>query len=172
MTLTMHQATVSTCSRALNSLAAILEKAAAYAEARKIDPAVLLNTRLVPDMLPLSAQIFIANDIAGGGAARLAGVEVPTFDGKDKTLPELIANTRRTVAYLGSLKPQQFDGAEDRTISWQTRTSSKSMQGMPYLLNHVLPNVYFHVTTAYDILRQAGLQVGKQDYLGNTQTEH
>jgi len=168
----MHQATVSACSRALNNLAAILEKAAAYAEARKIDPAVLLNTRLVPDMLPLSAQIFIANDIAGGGAARLAGVEVPTFDGKDKTLPELIANTRRTVAYLGSLKPQQFDGAEDRTISWQTRTSSKSMQGMPYLLNHVLPNVYFHVTTAYDILRQAGLQVGKQDYLGNTQSDH
>jgi hypothetical protein len=168
----MHQATVSTCSRALNNLAAILEKAAAYAETRKIDPAVLLNTRLVPDMLPLSSQIFIANDIAGGGAARLAGVEVPTFDGKDKTLPELIANTRRTVAYLGSLKPQQFDGAERRTISWQTRSSSKSMQGMPYLLNHVLPNVYFHVTTAYDILRQAGLQVGKQDYLGNTQTDH
>jgi hypothetical protein len=172
MTLTMHQATVSTCSRALNSLAAILEKAAAYAEARKIDPVVLLNTRLAPDMLPLSAQIFIANDIAGGGAARLAGVEVPTFDGKDKTLPELIANTRRTVAYLGSLKPQQFDGAEDRTISWQTRTSSKSMQGSPYLLTHVLPNVYFHVTTAYDILRQAGLEIGKQDYLGKTATDH
>ena len=172
MTLTMHQATVSTCSRALSSLAAILEKAAAYAEARKIDPAVLLNTRLIPDMLPLSSQIFIANDIAGGGAARLAGVEVPTFDGKDKTLPELIANTRRTIAYLGSLKPHQFDGAEDKTISWQTRSSSKSMQGMPYLLNHVLPNVYFHVTTAYDILRQAGLQVGKQDYLGKPQTDH
>jgi len=168
----MHQATVSTCSRALSSLAAILEKAAAYAEARKIDPAVLLNTRLIPDMLPLSSQIFIANDIAGGGAARLAGVEVPTFDGKDKTLPELIANTRRTIAYLGSLKPHQFDGAEDKTISWQTRSSSKSMQGMPYLLNHVLPNVYFHVTTAYDILRQAGLQVGKQDYLGKPQTDH
>jgi hypothetical protein len=163
----MHQATVSTCSRALNSLAAVLEKAAAYAEARKIDPAVLLNTRLVPDMLPLSRQIFIANDIAGGGAARLAGVEVPTFDGTDKTLPELIANTRRTIAYLGALKPQQFDGSEDRAVTWQTRTSSKSMQGMPYLLTHVLPNVYFHVTTAYDILRQAGVEIGKQDYLGN-----
>src|ERR1700728_1962056 len=109
MTLTMHQATVSTCSRALNSLAAILEKAAAYAEARKIDPAVLLNTRLVPDMLPLSSQIFIANDIAGGGAARLAGIDVPTFDGKDKTLPELIANTRNTVSFLGTLQPKQFE---------------------------------------------------------------
>src|SRR5271167_3223492 len=167
MTLTMHQATILPCSRALSSLAAILEKAASSAQARKIDPAVLLQTRLVPDMLPLSSQIFIANDIAGGGAARLAGVEVPTFDGKDKSLPELIANTRRTVAYLESLKPQQFEGAEDRTITWQTRTSSKSMQGMPYLLSHVLPNVYFHVTTAYDILRQCGLEVGKQDYLGS-----
>ncbi|HSZ10099.1 MAG TPA: DUF1993 domain-containing protein [Steroidobacteraceae bacterium] len=166
MTLTMHQATVLPCSRALNSLAAILDKAAAYAQARKIDPAVLLQTRLVPDMLPLSSQIFIANDIAGGGAARLAGAEVPAFDGKDKSLAELITNTRRTVAYLGSLKPQQFEGAEERTINWQTRTASKSMQGMPYLLTHVLPNVYFHVTTAYDILRQAGLEIGKQDYLG------
>jgi uncharacterized protein len=166
MTLTMHQATVPTCARALNSLAAILEKAAAYAQSRKIDPAVLLQTRLCPDMLPLSSQIFIANDIAGGGAARLAGVEVPTFDGRDKTLAELIINTRKTAAYLESLQPQQFAGAEDRTVSWQTRTSSKSMQGLPYLLSHVLPNVYFHVTTAYDILRQSGLEIGKQDYLG------
>jgi hypothetical protein len=91
---------------------------------------------------------------------------VPTFDGKDKSLPELIANTRRTVAYLGSLQQKQFEGSEDRTVNWQTRTSSKSMQGQDYLLTHVLPNVYFHVTTAYDILRQAGLQIGKQDYLG------
>jgi hypothetical protein len=88
-TVTMYQATVPTCTRALNSLAAILDKAAVYAQTRKIDPAVLLQTRLYPDMLPLSAQIFIANDIAGGGAARLAGVPVPTFDGKDKTLAEL-----------------------------------------------------------------------------------
>ena len=166
MTLTMHQATVIPCSQALTSLAAILEKAEAHAVARKIDPAVLLNIRLIPDMLPLSMQIFIANDIAGGGAARLAGVEVPSFDGKDKTLLELIANTRKTVAYLGSLAPQQFQGSEDRTITWQTRTSSKSLQGMPYLLTHVLPNVFFHVATAYDILRQAGLEVGKKDYLG------
>jgi hypothetical protein len=163
----MHQATVSTCSKALNNLAAILEKASAHAQARKIDPAVLLNTRLTPDMLPLSSQIFIANDIAGSGAARLAGVEVPTFDGNAKNLAELIANTRRTVGFLGALQPRQFDGAEDRTITWQTRSSSKSMQGMPYLLTHVLPNVYFHVTTAYDILRQAGVEIGKQDYLGN-----
>jgi len=167
MSLTMHQATVATSTRALNSLAAILEKAAAYAQARGIDPAVLLQTRLYPDMLPLSTQIFIANDIAGGGAARLAAVPVPVFEGKDKSLDELIAATRSTVGYLATLKPQQFEGSEDRTITWQTRTSTKSMQGMPYLLSHVLPNVYFHVTTAYDILRQCGLEVGKQDYLGS-----
>jgi hypothetical protein len=167
MTLTMYQATVPTCTRALNSLAAILEKAAAYAQSRKIDPAVLLHTRLYPDMLPLSTQIFIANDIAGGGAARLAGVEVPTFDGRDKNLAELTANARGTVAYLATLKPQQFEGSEDRTVTWQTRTSTKSMQGMPYLFSHVLPNVFFHVTTAYDILRQSGLELGKKDYLGS-----
>jgi hypothetical protein len=167
MTLTMYQATVPTCTRALNSLAAILEKAAAYTQSRKIDPAVLLHTRLYPDMLPLSAQIFIANDIAGGGAARLAGVEVPTFDGRDKNLAELTVNTRGTVAYLATLKAHQFEGSEDRTVTWQTRTSAKSMQGMPYLFSHVLPNVFFHVTTAYDILRQSGLELGKKDYLGS-----
>jgi uncharacterized protein len=166
-TLTMYQAAISPCSRALTNLAAILEKAAAFLESRKIDPAVLLGTRLYPDMLPLAAQIFIANDIAGGGVARLAGVEVPTFEAKDKTLAELIVNTRHTVAYLGAFKAQQFDGAEDRTITWQTRSSSKSMQGMPYLFNHVLPNVYFHVSTSYIILRQSGLEIGKSDYLGS-----
>src|SRR6267142_773758 len=143
MSLTMYTATVPTCTRALNSLAAILEKAAAHAEVRKIDPATLLGSRLFPDMFPLATQIHIANDIAEG-----------------------IAATRGSVAYLESLKPAQFDGSEDRTVTWQTRTSTKNMQGTPYLFHHVLPNVFFHVTTAYDILRQAGLEIGKPDYLG------
>jgi hypothetical protein len=162
----MHTATVPTCTRALNSLAAILEKAGAHAEARKIDPAALLGTRLFPDMLPLAAQIQIANDIAQGGAARLAGAEVPVFEQKQRTIAEWIAATRGTIAYLESLKPAQFEGSEDRTVTWQTRTSTKNMQGTPYLFHHVLPNVFFHVTTAYDILRQAGLEIGKLDYLG------
>jgi hypothetical protein len=166
MSLTMHTATVPTCTRALNSLAAILEKAAAHAEARKIDPAALLGTRLFPDMLPLAAQIQIANDIAQGGAARLAGAEVPVFEQKQRTIAEWIAATRGTIAYLESLKPAQFEGSEGRTITWQTRTSTRNMQGTPYLFHHVLPNVFFHVTTAYDILRQAGLEIGKLDYLG------
>jgi hypothetical protein len=164
----MYTATVPTCTRALNNLAAILEKASAYAEARKIDSKVLLNTRLFPDMLPLAMQIHIANDIAQGGAARLAGAPVPTFEAKERSFAEWIAAIRGTIAYLESLKPAQFEGSEDRTITWQTRTSTKSMQGTPYLFHHVLPNVFFHVTTAYDILRQAGLEIGKQDYLGRS----
>ena len=166
MSLTMYTATVPTCTRALNSLAALLEKAAAHAQARKIDPAVLLGARLFPDMFPLATQIHIANDIAQGGAARLAGAEVPVFEGKERTFPEWIAVSRSTIAYLESLKPSQFEGSEDRTITWQTRTSTKNMQGTPYLFNHVLPNVFFHVATAYDILRQAGVELGKLDYLG------
>jgi len=163
--LNMHTATVPTCIRALKSLAAILEKAAAHAEARKINPAVLLGTRLFPDMLPLAMQIHIANDIAQGGAARLAGAPVPTFEGKERSFAEWIAASRATIAYLESLPAAQFEGSEDRTITWQTRSSTKSMQGTAYLFNHVLPNVFFHVATAYDILRQSGLQIGKADYL-------
>jgi hypothetical protein len=166
MSISMHTATVPTCTRALNNLAAILEKAAAHAQERKIDPAVLLNTRLFPDMFPLATQIHIANDIAQGGAARLGGAPVPVFEAKERSLADWIAATRATIAYLGSLKPAQFEGSEDKVITWQTRTSTRNMQGTPYLFHHVLPNVFFHVTTAYDILRQAGVELGKLDYLG------
>lgn len=167
MAITLYQAAVPTLVRALGSLAAILEKAEAHAAARKIDPSVLLDLRLAPDMFPLSRQILIANDAARGGAARLARVEVPAIATTETTLPELIARTRSTIAYLQGFEPGQFDGAEDITVTWQTRTSSKSMQGLPYLFHHVLPNLYFHVTTAYDILRRAGVSLGKADFLGN-----
>jgi hypothetical protein len=166
MQLTMYQAAVPTCIRALSSLASILEKAAAYTEVRKIDPAVLLNTRLFPDMLPLITQIRIANDTSRGGAARLGGAAVPTLESTEPSFAELIALTRGTISYLETFKPEQFDGAEDRTVTWQSRSSTKTMQGMPYLFSHVLPNLYFHVTTAYDILRHSGLEIGKQDFLG------
>jgi uncharacterized protein len=168
MKLTMYQAGVPTAIRALNSLAAILEKAVAYAEARKIDPAVLLDARLFPDMLPLSKQIYIANDTARGGLTRLAGAQVVPSDAKETSFPEFIAHTRKTIAYLETLKPEQFEGSEERTVTWQTRSSTKSMQGLAYLFNHLLPNLYFHVTTAYDILRHSGLEIGKQDYLGKS----
>jgi hypothetical protein len=166
MKLDMHQATVLPCVRALTSLTAILGKAEAYAAARKIDPAVLLGTRLFPDMLPLTMQIVIASDTARGGAARLIGADVPASEGGKATFAELIDGVRRSITYLEALKPEQFDGAEDRTVNWQTRSSTKSLPGTQYLFNHLLPNMYFHVTTAYGILRHAGLEIGKQDFLG------
>jgi hypothetical protein len=167
MKLDMYQATVPPCVRALTSLTGILDKAASYAAIRNIDPAALLDARLYPDMFPLTSQILIAGDIARGGASRLAGVEVPAFETGKTSFAELTDGVRRSIAYLESLKPEQFDGAEDRTVTWQTRSATKNMQGTPYLFNHMLPNVYFHVTTAYDILRQSGLDIGKQDFLGN-----
>jgi hypothetical protein len=166
--ISMYQASVPVFSRALNNLAAILEKAAGHAEARKIDPAVLINYRLYPDMLPLSKQIQIAADSAKGGAARLAGSEPPKYEDNETSIPEFIARLRKTVAYLESIKPEQIDGSEDKTVSWKTQTTTRTMQGMPYLLSHVTPNVYFHVTTAYDILRHCGVEIGKQDFLGKT----
>jgi hypothetical protein len=164
----MYQASVPVFVRALNNLAVILEKAAAHAEARKIDPTVLINTRLYPDMLPLSRQVQIASDSAKGGAARLAGGEPPKYEDNEASIPDLIARLRKTVAYLESIKPEQIDGCEDKTVSWKTQTSTRTMQGMPYLLSHVTPNVYFHTTTAYAILRHCGVEIGKQDFLGKT----
>jgi hypothetical protein len=168
MKLDMYEATVPPCARALTNLSNILEKAEAYSAARKIQPEVLLNTRLFPDMLPLTMQILIAGDIARGGAARLAAAEVPAFESGKATFGDLIDGLKRSISYLETLQPGQFEGAEDRIVNWQTRSSTKSMQGMAYLLTHVLPNVHFHVATAYGILRQSGLDIGKQDYLGKT----
>jgi len=164
----MYQASVPVFVRALNNLAAILEKAAAHSEVRKIDPAVLINFRLYPDMLPLAKQIQIASDSAKGGVARLAGSEPPKYEDNEASIPELVARLRKTVAYLESIKPEQLDGSEDKTVTWKTQTSTRTMQGMPYLLSHVTPNVYFHVTTAYAILRHCGVEIGKQDFLGKT----
>ena len=168
MNISMYQASVPTFIRVLNNLAAILEKAHAHAEAKKIDPAALLNTRLYPDMFPLVRQVQIATDSAKGGAARLAGTEPVSYEDNETTFPELVARVRKTIAYLESFKPEQIDGSEEKTVTWQTRSSTKTFQGMPYLLNQVLPNLYFHTTTAYDILRHCGIELGKQDFLGKS----
>lgn len=168
MKISMYQASVPVFVRALNNLAAILEKAAAHAEARKIDSAVLVGYRLYPDMLGLARQVQIATDGAKGGVARLAGSEPPKYEDNEATIADLIARLRKTVAYLESIKPEQIDGSEDKTVTWKTQTTTRTMQGLPYLLNHVTPNVYFHVTTAYDILRHCGVEIGKQDFLGKT----
>ena len=168
MKISMHQASVPTFARVLNNLAAILEKTAAHAEAKKIDPIALINFRLFPDMLPFSRQIQIASDSAKGGVARLAGGEPPKYDDSEASIADLVARLRKTVAYLETFKPEQIDGSEDKTVSWKTQTSTRTMQGLPYLLNYVTPNVYFHVTTAYAILRHCGVEIGKQDFLGKS----
>jgi hypothetical protein len=168
MKISMYQASIPTIVRALTNLTAVLEKGAAQLDARKIDPAVLVGSRLYPDMFPLVKQVQIASDISKGGAARLAQVDPPAFEDNEASFPDLVARLRKTIAFLETLKPEQIDGSEDRTVTWQTRTSTKSMQGMPYLLNHVLPNVFFHVTTAYNILRHNGIEIGKQDFLGKS----
>ena len=162
----MYDACVPPGIRMLTNLAAILEKAAAHAEVNKIDPEVFVSARLYPNMFPLVRQVQIASDSAKGGAARLAGLEPPSFEDNEKTLAELIARAKKTVSYLETLKPAQFEGSEDRTINWKTRTTERSMQGQPYLIHQVLPNLYFHVTTAYNILRHNGVELGKMDFLG------
>ena len=166
MAISMFQASVPVFVRALNNLAAVLEKGVAHATVRTIDETVLLNSRLYPDMFPLVRQVQLATDTARSGAARLAEVEVPAYEDNETTFAALSARIHNTVSYLETLQPVQIDGSEDKTISWQSRSSTKSMQGQPYLFNHLLPNVYFHVTTAYNILRHNGIEVGKRDYLG------
>ena len=132
MTISMYQASVPVCIRMLNNLAAVLEKAAAYADARKIDPEVLINDRLYPDMLTMGRQILIASDTAKGGVARLAGVEPPKYEDNEKTFPELIERLRKTVAYLNTLKPEQIDGSEKKMITIKVRNDSLTLEGMPY----------------------------------------
>jgi hypothetical protein len=167
MKISMYEASVPMFIRALERLAHNLEKAQAHAEARKFEPAVLISSRLSPDMLPLSSQVQIASDSAKGGAARLAQQQPPSFEDNEKTFPELVERCRKTVAYLRTLKPEQFEGAEGRTVTWKTRSGEKSMEGLAYLQFQVTPNVYFHCTTAYNILRHNGVELGKKDFLGN-----
>ena len=166
MMISMYQATVPVFIRMLNNLVAILEIAAVHAEARKIDPAVLINSRLYPDMFPLARQVRIAADAAAGGAARLAGMEPPKSENNDTTFPELIERLRQTIAYVNTFKPEQIDGSEKRTVTLKVRDSTLTLDGLTFLLNRVLPNFYFHITTAYAILRHNGVELGKKDYLG------
>jgi hypothetical protein len=166
MPLSMYQASVPVFVRILENLAAILKKAETHAEARKIDPAVLINDRLAPDMFPLARQIQIATDGAKGGVARLAGIEIPSYADTETTFEELQTRLAKTIAFLNSVSADQVDGSEERTITLKLRGTDASFPGQPYLLNFVLPNVYFHVTAAYLILRHNGVELGKMDYLG------
>lgn len=166
MTISMYQASVPAFLQMLNSLSAILDKAEADAAARKIDPAVLLNYRLAPDMLPLIGQIRMASDFSKGCMARLAGAENPRFEDNETTLPEARTRIAKTVRFIEGFKPADIDGTEARDISLRVGGQSMTFKGQAYLVNFVLPNLYFHVTTAYNILRHCGLQIGKRDFMG------
>ena len=168
MKLSMYQASVPVFIRALGNLSGILAKGAAHAEAKKFDPAVLVSSRLFPDMFPLSRQVQIVSDTAKGAAARLAGMEPPSWEDNEKTFSELIARLDKTVEYLKTFKPEQIDGSEDRTINIKVAGQPMTLQGMTFLLQRALPNLYFHTTTAYNILRHCGVDVGKKDYLGRS----
>jgi hypothetical protein len=167
MSLSMYEASIPSFVRMLGNLSKILDKAAEWAEAKKIEPSVLINARLAPDMYPLSRQVQIATDGVKGCAARLASIEVPSYPDTETTFPELQSRIAKTVAFIQSVKPTQIDGSEDKTVTLKIRNKEISFKGKPYLFGFVIPNFYFHVTTAYDILRHNGLDLGKMDFLGS-----
>jgi uncharacterized protein len=165
MTISMHSASVPVFVRNLNNLLSWLDKAQAHAEAKKFDTANYLTLRLAPDMLPFAKQIQIASDAAKGCVARLAGVEIPKWDDTEVSLDDLRARVRKTIDYVQSVPAAQIDGSEGRTIVITLRSGDVSFDGQRYLEHWALPNFYFHLMTAYALLRQAGVDLGKQDYL-------
>ena len=166
MPISMYQASAPRFANALKNLSAILDKTQAHVEAKKIDPAVLLASRLYPDMFPLVRQIQIASDSAKGPVARLAGVDVPKYEDTEETIAELKARIATTIDFVSSFKPAQIDGSEDKDIHLKLGSREVDWKGMQYLLGFALPNFYFHVVTAYDILRHNGVEIGKRDYIG------
>jgi hypothetical protein len=167
MSLTMYQASIPVFIRMLGNLSSILDKAAAHAEARKIDQAVFINARLAPDMFPFNRQIQIATDMVKGCAARLAGIEVPGYEDNETAFSDLQARIAKTAAFLQSVSEEQINGSEEREVMLKLRDREIHFLGQPYLLNFVLPNFYFHITVAYSILRHNGVEIGKMDFIGN-----
>ena len=166
MSISIYHASVPVFVRGFAQLSGLLDKAVADAEARKIEPDVLVNARLAPDMRPLSAQVQMASDTAKGAAARLAGVEVPGFADTETSFPELQERIAKTVAFLEGLPEAGFAGAEQRPITLKLRGAEVTLSGADYLLKRQVPNFFFHLTTAYAILRHNGVPIGKRDYLG------
>jgi hypothetical protein len=166
MTISMYAVSVPVFRRTLTALSGILKKGADFAAARKIEPAVLLSARLAPDMYPLTRQVQIVSDHAKSATARLAGVEVPSWADDETSFEQLQARIARTLDYIGGFTAAQIDGSETRSVSLPMRSGSLNFTGQDYLLGFVLPNLYFHCTTAYAILRHNGVEVGKRDFLG------
>jgi hypothetical protein len=166
MTISMYQASAPRFANTLKNLSTILDKAQSHVDAKKLDAAALTSYRLYPDMFPMVRQVQAACDTAKGAVARLAGVEVPKHEDTEQTFADLKARIAKTIAFIQSVQPAQVDGSEDKEVVLKMRSGDVKFKGMQYLLGHALPNFYFHVTTAYNILRHNGVEVGKRDYIG------
>ncbi|MGI6852914.1 DUF1993 domain-containing protein [Mesorhizobium sp. 1B3] len=166
MTISMYQASVPVFLNMLKGLSLVLSKGEAYAAEKGTDPQALIDARLAPDMFPLARQVQIATDHAKGASSRLAGREVPKFEDTERTFAELQARIGKTTELLGTFRSEDMDGSDERTIVIPMRTGERSFTGMTYLLHFAMPNFYFHVTTAYDILRHNGVPLGKTDFFG------
>jgi hypothetical protein len=162
----MYQASVPVFRHQITALAKILGKAEEHANARKIDPAALIQCRLYPDMFPLARQVQIASDTAKFAAARLAGVEAPSWEDIENTFAQLQERCEKTDRYLATFAPAQIDGSEEREVVLKMREGQMTFTGQQYLLGFATPNFYFHITTAYALLRQCGVEIGKRDFLG------
>ena len=162
----MYEATVPTFTRAMTNLIHVLERGAAHAEAKKIEPAVLITSRLYPDMFPLSKQVQIVSDVSRIGTARIAQAEHPKFEDTEATFAELVERMRKTIAFLATLKPEQFDDGA-RMVTFPAQKESYTWPASRYLYQRVIPNVFFHCATSYNILRHNGVEIGKADFLGS-----
>lgn len=169
MTVSLYDVSVPAVINTLESVSALIDKAAAHCAAEKIDPSVLVNYRLAADMLPFSRQIQIMTDGAKGMGGRLTGTELPSYPDTETTFDELKARIAKTVAYLKSFKPEQFKDGADRDIALKAGPTELKFKGLAYLTTFVLPNLHFHATVAYAILRHAGVEIGKRDFLGKIQ---
>jgi hypothetical protein len=170
MPLSMHRASVPVFVRALKVLATLLEKGEAHAKAQGLDPDALVATRLTDDMLPLSGQVQRASDASKGAVSRLTGVEAPPMADEETSFAQLQKRVADTLAYIQSVDPSAFEGSEDRTVELKLPGGALTFTGEDYLFGFALPNFFFHVVTAYDILRHKGVQIGKLDYLGPVQS--
>jgi hypothetical protein len=166
MTLSMYQASAPVFVRALGNLTHVLKKGEAHAKAKNVTDEALLQTRLIIDMLPLIKQVQIACDMATRGMARLAGVEPQSFEDNETTLTQAYDRIARATDYIKSFTPEQIDGSETRAIHLKMRSGELNFEGQAYLLHFLIPNVFFHCTTAYNILREAGTEIGKMDFVG------
>ena len=167
MTISMYQASVPRFVNILGNLSNILDKTQAHMDAKKLSDASLTAFRLFPDMLPMATQVQIACDTAKGVVARLAGVDIPAFEDNEKTIAELKARVAKTIAFIQTITPAQIDGTEDKDIVTKRGEKETHYKGMQFLLGHAIPNFYFHITTAYAVLRHNGVEIGKRDFLGN-----